>query len=181
LPAAFDDLLERGHHRLAAVEPETLRAHETHARELLKTLRLDELVQDCALALIGEIDLFVGAFNPPLQPVLLLRIVDVHELVADAPAIGSLQDVGDLARRRRFETEDTVEKNRPIKIAVVESVKVRIELRKRRPRGKLQRIQFGSQMAHDAVGANELERAHRFLRGGTEIRLTGSAAGTCGP
>ena len=102
LAAALDDLLQRGNHCLAAVETETLGADEAHAGEFLEAFRLDQLVEDRAFALGGEMDLLVGAFDAPLQPVLLLGIVDMHELVADAPAIGALQDLHHLARRGAF-------------------------------------------------------------------------------
>src|SRR5262249_19870124 len=75
LPAALDDLLHRGNHRFAAVEPEALGADEFHAAEFLEYLGFDELVQDRALAFTREQNLLVRTFDTPLQPILLLRII----------------------------------------------------------------------------------------------------------
>ena len=86
----------------AAVEAEALGAEEAHAGEFLEAFGFDQLVQDRALAFGREGDLLVGSFDAALQPVLLLGIVDVHELVADAPAIGALQDFDHAARRGAF-------------------------------------------------------------------------------
>ena len=50
LAAALDDLLQRRHHRLGAVEPEALGAGVFHVGERLEGLGLDQLVEDRALA-----------------------------------------------------------------------------------------------------------------------------------
>ena len=71
--AALDDLLQRRDHRLAAVEAEALGAGELHVAELLEALGLDQLVEDRALALAGEADLLVAAFDALLDPGLLRR------------------------------------------------------------------------------------------------------------
>ena len=70
--AALDDLLERRDHRFAAVETEALGAGEFHVAEFFKAFGFDELVEDRALALAGEADFLVLAFDALLQPALLL-------------------------------------------------------------------------------------------------------------
>jgi hypothetical protein len=50
LAAALDDLLQRGDHRLAAIEAEALGAGIFHIEELLEALGLDQLVEDRLLA-----------------------------------------------------------------------------------------------------------------------------------
>src|SRR3954454_7038294 len=57
LTAALDDLLQRRNHRFATVEPEALGAEEPHGAEFLEAFRLDQLVEDGALALRREADL----------------------------------------------------------------------------------------------------------------------------
>ena len=54
LAAAFDDLLERGHHRLAAVETEALGAGIFDVEEALEDLGLDQLLQDRLPPALGE-------------------------------------------------------------------------------------------------------------------------------
>ena len=51
LAAALDDLLQRRHHRLGAVEAEALGAGVLDVGELLEGLGLDQLVEDRPLAL----------------------------------------------------------------------------------------------------------------------------------
>src|ERR1700733_7746398 len=88
IAAALDDLLQRGDQRLAAVESEAFGAGELDVAELLEALGLDQLVEDRATALAGEADLLVRAFDPLLDPALLGRVPDMHDLDADRLAAG---------------------------------------------------------------------------------------------
>src|SRR5438128_6439251 len=112
--AALDDLLERRDHRFGAVEPEALGAGELEIAELLEAFRLDQLVEDRALALARETDLLVRPFDALLDPALLRAVGDVQELDAERLAIGALQDREDLAQRSEFETEHLVEEDAAI-------------------------------------------------------------------
>ena len=71
--AALDDLLQRRNHRFAAVEAEALGAGVAHVEEFLEAVRLDQLLQDGALALLGEVDFLVRAFDALLDPGLFGR------------------------------------------------------------------------------------------------------------
>ena len=73
LAAALDDLLERRDHRLGAVEAEALGAGIFHVEEILEALGLDQLVEDRALAFLGELDFLVGPLDALLNPGLLGR------------------------------------------------------------------------------------------------------------
>ena len=55
----------------------------------------------------------------------------MHELDAEAGAIGSLQDIGDLPDRRVLEAEHVVDEDRPVEIAGAETVGRRVEFRLR--------------------------------------------------
>ncbi len=103
--AALDDLLERRHHGFAAVEAEALGARVAQIEEFLEAFRLDELVQDRALAFAGEADLLAGAFDALLEPGFFRRIGNMHEFEADRAAIGAPQDRQHLADRREFEAQ----------------------------------------------------------------------------
>ena len=162
--AALDDLLQRRDHRLAAVEPEALGAEESQAREFLETFGLDQLVQDRLLALGREHDLLVGAFDAALQPVLLLGIVDVHELIADAAAIGALQDLDDPARRRGLQPQHAAQEDRTVEVFGMEAVEIGIELGMRLLGRDLQGIEVGLEMTDDTVGAHDLNGADGILR-----------------
>src|SRR6185437_2747981 len=66
--AAFDDLLQRRHHGFAAIEAKPLRARVAEIEKLFEALGLDELVQDCPLALAGEADLLARTLDACLEP-----------------------------------------------------------------------------------------------------------------
>jgi hypothetical protein len=91
--AALDDLLQRRDQRFAAIEAEALGALVLDVDELLEAFRLDQLLQDRLLAVLGEGDALVRTLDALLDPGLLFRIGDVHELDAERRAIGPLQDV----------------------------------------------------------------------------------------
>src|SRR5690606_15072127 len=121
-PAALDDLLERRDHRLAAVEAEALGGGELEIAELLETFRLDQLVEDRALAFAREADLLVLAFDALLQPRLLRRVGDVHELDAERLAVGALENGDNLADRRELEPEHLVDEDLAVEIGLGETV-----------------------------------------------------------
>ena len=163
LAAALDDLLQRRHHRFGAVEAEALGAGVLHVGELLEALRLDQLVEDRLLAFVGEGDVLVLALDALLQPGLLRRRGDVHELDADVPAVGAAQDLQDLAHGRDLEAEHLVDEDRPVEIGVREAVGLGLQLLVHLALGEAQRIEVGGQMAHDAIGADQHQRADAVL------------------
>ena len=162
--AALDDLLQRRDHRLAAVEAEALGAGELHVAELLEAFGLDQLVEDRALALAGEGDLLVAAFDALLDPGLLRRIGDVHELDAERLAVGAPQDRDDLAQGRELEAEHLVDEDPAVEIGFGEAVGARVELVLVLLRLEAERIEVGVEMAADAVGADQHQRADRVAR-----------------
>jgi hypothetical protein len=147
----------------SAVETEAFRADEFRAAELLEDLRFDQLVQDRALAFAGEGDFVLRPFDPPLQPLALLGIGDVHVFIADRAAIGPAQDRHEIARRDRLKAHDPVDEDRPVQILVLESVEGRLQLRQRLALLDLERIELRFEVSNDAIGADQLERADRRL------------------
>ena len=162
--AALDDLLEGGDHRLAAIEPEPLGARVFEVEEFLEAVRLDELVEDRALALAREGDLLVGSLDALLDPGLLGRIGDVHELDADGLAIGALEDGDDLADRPEFEAEHVVEEDLAVAVGFREAVMGGMQLLGVAARLEIERIEIGVEMAAHPVGADQHEGAHRIAR-----------------
>ena len=154
----------------AAVEAEALGAGELQVAELLEALGLDQLVEDRALALAGELDLLVAAFDALLHPGLLHRIGDVHELDAERLAIGAAQDGEHLAHGREFETEHLVEEDLAVEVGLGEAVGARIELRLGLLRLESERIELGVEVAADAVGADQHQRVDRIARGLLHLR-----------
>ncbi len=164
IAAALDDLFERGDQRFGAVEAEALGAGIFDVQKLLEAFGLDQLVQDRALAFAGEGDLLVLAFDALLDPRLLRRIGDVHELDAERLAIGAAQDRDDLAHGREFETQHLVEIDLAVHVGFGEAVGARIELLLVLLRLEFERIELGVEMAADAVGADQHQRVDRIAR-----------------
>ena len=127
--AALDDLLERGNHRLRRRRGRSAWCRGNAGREnFSKPSASTSLLQDRALALAGEGDLLVRTLDALLNPRLLGRIGDVHELEADRPAIGAAQDREHLADRRVFETEHVVDEDLAVVIGLGEAVGGRMQL-----------------------------------------------------
>ena len=180
LAAALDDLLQRRDHGLGAVQAEALGAGVFDIGELLENLGLDQLVEDRPLALGRERDVLVAALDALLDPRLLRRVGDVHELDADVPAIGAAQDLDDLADGGRLQPQHLVDEDRPVEISVGEAVEIGAQLPMLLALGDPQRVQIGGQVAHGTVGADQHERADAVLggaQGGDGAQI--DAAGGC--
>ena len=163
LTAAFDDLFQRRDHGFAAIYAEALGADKFGCAEPFEGFRLDQLVENRLLAFRREGNAFVGALDPALQPILPLRIVDVHEFVADSAAIGPPQKLHDLARGRGFQPHDTVGEDGPFHVLRPKTVKRGLQLRMILAAFKPQGIEIGFEMADDAIGAHELNGADGIL------------------
>ena len=94
-------------------------------------------------------------FDALLDPGLLGRVLDMHELDADLAAIGGAQLGQDLAQRRGLEAQDIADEDRPVHIGLGEAVGRGIELGMGLDRLQAQRIEIGLQMAAHAIGADE--------------------------
>ena len=159
--AALDDLLHCRDQRLAAVEPEALGAGVLDLQELLETLGLHQLVQDRPAAALGEADLLAVAFDPLLEPGRLLRVGDVHVLEREGAAVGALHQRQDLAQGRGFEAEDVVDEDRSVEIGLGEAVGLVAQLGVRQHLLEAERVEVGLEVAADAVGADDHQRAER--------------------
>ena len=165
LAAALDDLLQRRNHRLGAVQAEALGAGVFDVCGLLEILRLDQLVEDRALAFGREDDVLVFAFDALLDPRLLRRRGDVGELNADLAAVGAAQDLQDLAYRRHLEAQHLVDEDRAVEIGLGESVGFGPQLLVDLALREVQRVQVCRQVTHHAIGADQHQRADAVLDG----------------
>ena len=117
----------------------------------LEAFGLDQLLQDRALALAGEGDALVVALDARLDPGLLRRIGNVHELDAERRAVGARQDLQHLPDGREFEPEHIVDEDRPVVVGLGEAVGSRRQLVVVLQRlGEAERIEIGVQMAAHA-------------------------------
>ena len=150
--------------------------------ELLEALGLDQLVEDGLLAFLGEADVLLLAFDAFLNPGLLRRRRDVHELDADLSAVRAAEDLQDLADGRSLEAEHAVDEDRTVEIGVGEAVGLGLQLAMHLALREAQRIEVGGEMAHDAISADQHQRANRVLcrahRGdGRHVEARGIGAG----
>ena len=122
LCAAFKYLFDQRNHRFTTIKTETLGACVFSVQILLKDLRLRQALQNCPSANIREIRAIADAFDPLLNPGLLLRLLDMHELNADLAAIGLLKNFDDLAQRGAFHTDHVVDEDGPVHIGVGKTV-----------------------------------------------------------
>ncbi len=177
--AALDHLLQRRDHGLAAVQAEALGAGETLVQEALEALGLDQLLEDGQLAFLGEGVLLelVRAFEALLQPGLLVRLGDVHELHADVAAVGALQDLQHLADRAGLQAQDAVQEDRAIHVGGGEAVELGRQLRVLDRRLDAQRVEVGLQVAAHAIGADQHQSADGIVGGGAHVGGRNGARG----
>ena len=161
---ALDDLLERRDHQFGAFEAKTLGTGIFQIAEFLERLSFNEFSQDRFAPFRREADVFLRAFDPLLNPALLRRIGDVHELHADLTAIGASQNRENLTHRRRAEAHDAIDEDRPIKVGFGKTVGFRQQLAMHAPIGEAERVEVGGEMADDAIGADQHQRADQILR-----------------
>src|SRR5215468_9008841 len=163
LAAALQDLLQRRYQRFAAVQAEALGARVFTVEEALEQLGGRQPLQNRALAHVGEAGLVVADLDALLDPGLLARILDVHELDADIAAVGLAQGRHDLPQRRGLVSQQVVDVDRPLQVAFGEAVSARIELRVALARLQVERIEAGLEVAADAIGADQHARADGVL------------------
>src|SRR6476659_6253999 len=147
LTAALDHLLERRHHRLAAVEPEPFRAGVFHIEKALEDLSLDQLLENRLLALRGEANGILGELDALLNPGTLLGIGDMHVLGADMLTVAALQDFEHFAERAVLKATATAEIDLAIIVGLGEAVGSGPELRMLLARRQIERIKLGEEMA----------------------------------
>ncbi|MGY4328422.1 hypothetical protein ACVWWG_002839 [Bradyrhizobium sp. LB7.2] len=164
IAAALDDLLERGDQRFSTVQAEALGAGEFGVAEFLETFGFDQLHQDGATAFAREGDFLVRPLDPLLDPRLLRRVGDVHELDAERLAVGALADRGDFAQVGVFETEHMVEEDLAVEIGFAEAVGPRIEFFAIALGLDAERIELGVEMTTHAVGPDQHQGADRVAR-----------------
>src|SRR5262245_2950266 len=178
LAAALDNLLERRHHRLAAIETEALGAGVFHFEEALERLGLDQLLQDRHLALGGETGL--APLHAVLNPRPLLGVGAVHVLGADMAAVGRLETVEDLAERRTFEAENAADIDRTIVVALGEAVGLGLKLGMLASLDQFERVELGGEVAAGAIIADQHAGGERVARCGKGVALAAYALRACG-
>ena len=94
----------------------------------------------------------------------------MHEFDADRAAIGLAHRLDDLAQGRGLQSENPVDKDRPVEIAVCEAIGLGIEFRVGLDRLQAKRIQFRFEVTADPVGPDQHQGPDRIQGRGTDIR-----------
>ena len=163
--AELDHRLHRGDGAFAAFEAEALGGNVALRAERLEALGLRQLLQDRPLGRHVEGAHPGRALHPLLDPSLLVRRLDVHELDADRPAIGGAHHLHDLADGRRFQPEHVVDEDRPVPVLFREAVGRRVQLLVVLRLLQAERVELRLQVAAHPVGADQHQRAERIELG----------------
>ncbi len=163
LAAILDDRLERGNHRLAAIEAEALGADVFLAEEGFVLFAADHCGEDRLLAFGGELDRVFGGLELVLQETAFFRIRDVHVFEADIAAIGCAQRVIKLADLDPFEAEHAADIDLAAFLSV-ETVPFERQVLGHLAMRQAQRIEIGGQMAAHAIEPDEQHGADRIVR-----------------
>ena len=141
--------------------------------EALEAFRLDQFVEDRLLAFRREGNLLVRPLDTALQPGLLCRVGNVHELDAERRAVGALEDRENFVERAHLEAEHVVDEDRPVHVLRAETVAFGLQFGIALLFAKLQGIEVGDQMAPDPVGPDQHQCTHGVERCAAQLLLAG--------
>ncbi len=96
------DRFQRRQRGLAAVEPEPLRSRVLAVQEPFEGLCRRQALEDGEPVFLPDLAVMEHALHSHLDPGLLGRILEVHELQADPTAVVAAQHLVDLPQRRRL-------------------------------------------------------------------------------
>ncbi len=155
--AVLDQLVHGSDEALAAFQREALLANVLGVEEALQAFSRGQAVEDVLLLLESEHRLGTRGFQALLPPALLRLVADVHELGADAAAVGFAQVVEQLAQAHRFLAEIRIAGvEDDIEIAFGEAVERGVEVRQGRTFLALERIQVCPVRTDVAVSGDQL-------------------------
>ena len=172
LAAALDDLLQRRDQRLSAFEAEALGADIFAVQEMFEDLGLRQPFENGAAASFRELGPVQRPLDAFLDPGLLVGVLDVHELDADARTIDVVHGRHDLAHAGPFAAEHAVDEDRAVPVVFAETVGCGVEFGMVFRFVQAQRVQPGIKMAAHPVGADQHQRADR-VQGGLASALFG--------
>src|SRR4029079_9286090 len=127
---AVDQTIKHGYHRFAAFKREAFLAEILGVQKTFELFRGDQLPEQAFLHVYRN-RLRFDKFTPDLfaNPLLFFLALNVAVFDADLAAIGTLQDVEDVAQRRSFAIRETVGDDHSIEIPDRQTVVLDVELR----------------------------------------------------
>ena len=158
---ALQDGVQQRDGRLAALEAEPLLADVLGLQEGLERLGLVELGEDAHLLVVGGLG--VRPLDLVLDPLPLLRVLDVHVLDADGAAVGVAQHAEDVAQLGAAPAAEAAGDELAVEVPEGEAVVVDVEVGVR-ALAVLERVDVGHQVAAHAEGVDELLHAGAACR-----------------
>ena len=170
---AIQNLVQDDDGGLRSFQRKTLVSDEARVQEMFELFGFNDALQRAHPGGGVERPAVSGRLHAELQPALLLRNLDVHELASDFSAVGVAQGFEDLAQRGDLLRLVVIRHQRAgeklaVQIPDRQPVSGRIELGMINGLGA-QRIEIGDQMAAHAVGVDELQY-RCFLRDFVQLR-----------
>ncbi|MNZ44518.1 hypothetical protein D3C78_621510 [compost metagenome] len=155
---ALDDLVDHRDQALAAFQTEALGARVFGTQVLLQALGRSQTLEQVRARFSGEVRTATHAFQTLGEPVALLGIDDMHELGANAAAVGAFQAVDDLAQGRLFLADiQLTGAEGGIEVCRGQAVMIDRQVSRRGALPEAQRIETGGLVTTQAVGQDQTQ------------------------
>ena len=154
--------IEDDHQCFGAFKREALVADETSVQEFLQTLCRGQRAENLLLHLGLKYTLVPDRLHPFLEPLLLLRVLNVHEFHTDGATVGFAQDVEDFPQCRIWLSAELARKELSVQIPQRQSVISRVEFGVM-VRFVHERIKMSNEVATNAVRVDQLYHPRLFL------------------
>ncbi|MCY1411243.1 hypothetical protein D9M71_266250 [compost metagenome] len=160
----LDQLVEHRNQAFAAFQAETLGARVFGAQVLFQALGRGQALEQVGTRFGGILRTATHALQALGEPVALLGVDDVHELGADAAAIGLLEGVEDFAQGRLFLADvQLTGAEGGVEVGSGQAVMVDRQVGGRGAHPEAQRIERGSLVAAQAVGQDQTQDFYLLL------------------
>jgi hypothetical protein len=148
-------VIDQGDSGFGAFETEALVAGVALAEEVFKLFSAEELFQDEAAVLGGELDAALPGFDPVQKPLPLFSGGPKHDLKAGGAAIGLLQVIDQVGQRGPGVELDLAGGHRDIEVGGGEAVGFQGQFLWPRPLAA-EGVEFGGEVAEGSVGEDEV-------------------------
>ena len=174
--AAADQRVHQRNQRIAAFQREALLADVLGVQVAFEAFGGGQPLEDAQLGRSVEAEAAGGAFEPLLHPAPLGGVGDVHELGADAAAVGGLEPVQQVAKLEFVGPEIGGDAELAIQVGRAQAVEFQAQVRGLLRRRHGQRVERRAQVAARAVGGDQLSE-RGLLPGGFLVDAGSAAAG----
>src|SRR5690606_26547908 len=160
----LNQFINQRNETLAPFQTKALGTWVLRIQMLLQTFGGAQTLQQVATHFRREVGLAKIAFDALLNPLLLCKIHNVHEFIADRAAVDVFQSLDDLAQRRPVlldEQRAGLEDSGVIHWR--QTMEIELQIRYLLPVHQVQRIEIGFLMAADTVGADQMKHLNLLV------------------